>query len=378
LTNQIGVLQMTKEPIDYKHNVEAILFSTGRKMTIEEIAKLCRIFKEDALKALRELQSDYNARSSSLMVVDEGDLWKLTIRERHLPVVKKIIAETELPKSIIETLAVIAWKAPVLQSDIIKIRTNKAYEHLKELESAGYITRQKNGRTNLVKLSQKFFQYFDLPPEKLQQMFKNITEIEQAIIEKEKQLELAKLEHSAKEAELKKQQELAKKLAETQVIEDEIDLITDKGEKTKLELYGDKSNQLPQAEAKMKIGTLEVFEQDNESGSEMPEHKVWLNRQFTTNEETQLENKEDIQNKEKPQNSNFLQISDEMVDKRVSELLHPETEVKNNAEEDEGTKKNPKNAIEEKKESNEAKDLLEASAERSNNSENNKNRLEGE
>ncbi len=369
---------MTKEPIDYKHNVEAILFSTGRKMTIEEIAKLCRIFKEDALKALRELQSDYNARSSSLMVVDEGDLWKLTIRERHLPVVKKIIAETELPKSIIETLAVIAWKAPVLQSDIIKIRTNKAYEHLKELESAGYITRQKNGRTNLVKLSQKFFQYFDLPPEKLQQMFKNITEIEQAIIEKEKQLELAKLEHSAKEAELKKQQELAKKLAETQVIEDEIDLITDKGEKTKLELYGDKSNQLPQAEAKMKIGTLEVFEQDNESGSEMPEHKVWLNRQFTTNEETQLENKEDIQNKEKPQNSNFLQISDEMVDKRVSELLHPETEVKNNAEEDEGTKKNPKNAIEEKKESNEAKDLLEASAERSNNSENNKNRLEGE
>ncbi len=62
----------------------------------------------------------------------------------------------------IETLAVIAWKAPVLQSEVVRIRTNKAYDHLSELESSGFISRAKHGRTKLVKLTDRFFSYFDV------------------------------------------------------------------------------------------------------------------------------------------------------------------------------------------------------------------------
>ena len=61
-----------------------------------------------------------------------------------------------------ETLAVIAWKVPVLQSDIISIRTNKAYDHLVELEKSGFISRSKSGRTKLIKLTDRFFNYFDV------------------------------------------------------------------------------------------------------------------------------------------------------------------------------------------------------------------------
>ena len=94
--------------------------------------------------------------------MDEGDGWKLTVREQYTPVVRKIIAETELTRTMMETLAVIAWKAPVLQSDIIKLRTNKDYEHLSELETSGFISREKKGRTKLLKLTERFFNYFDL------------------------------------------------------------------------------------------------------------------------------------------------------------------------------------------------------------------------
>ena len=76
-----------------------------------------------------------------------------------------------------ETLAVIAWKYPVLQSEVTKIRTNKAYEHLRELEEMGYITREKKGRTRQIKLTQKFFDYFDIvEKEKLKEKFKGIAD----------------------------------------------------------------------------------------------------------------------------------------------------------------------------------------------------------
>ena len=147
---------------DFKNKVEAILFSSGKKMTVEEISRLCRAPTANVVQQLQELKNDYDSKNSSLLLLDEGDGWKLTVREQYASVVRKIVAETELSRTIMETLAVIAWKAPVLQSDIINVRTNKAYDHLAELESTGYISREKHGRTKLIKLTERFFSYFDL------------------------------------------------------------------------------------------------------------------------------------------------------------------------------------------------------------------------
>ena len=121
-----------------KNKLESLLFSSGRKMSIEELSKLSRSNPDDIKKALVELKSDYDDRQSSTMLVNEGDSWKLTIREQFLSLVQKIVTETELSKTVMETLAVIAFKYPIKQSNLIKIRTNKAYEHLKELEELGY------------------------------------------------------------------------------------------------------------------------------------------------------------------------------------------------------------------------------------------------
>ena len=147
---------------DLKNRIEALLFSSGKKMSLAEISRLCRIKQEDAAPLLSELKNDYDAKNSSLLLIDEGDGWKLTVREQYSRVVRRIVAETELTKSVMETLAVIAWKVPVLQSDIISIRTNKAYDHLSELENSGFISRSRSGRTKLIKLTERFFNYFDV------------------------------------------------------------------------------------------------------------------------------------------------------------------------------------------------------------------------
>jgi len=175
---------------ELKNRLESILFSSGKPMHTDELS---RITKERDMariqNALLELKKDLEEKKSSIMLVQDGAEWKLTIREQYIPFVRKVVTTTELPRTILETLAIVAYKSPAMQSQIIKIRTNKAYRHLDFLEEKGYITREKKGRSKLIRLTQKFYEYFDLPPEKLKEKFAGFQALEKVIEQKEAQLE---------------------------------------------------------------------------------------------------------------------------------------------------------------------------------------------
>lgn len=175
---------------DLKNKLEAILFSVGKKITLEELSKLCKINNLKIVEEkLKELQQDYEQKESSMMLISEKEVWKLTVRERYMPLVRNLAIDTELNKSVTETLAILAFKYPILQSELIKIRSNKAYEHIKQLQEMQFLEKVKKGRTYELKLTQKFFNYFDLPEDKVKETFKNFEEVEQAIEEKEKDIE---------------------------------------------------------------------------------------------------------------------------------------------------------------------------------------------
>jgi len=174
---------------DLKNQLEAILFSVGKKISIEELSRLCKVTNQKIIVSkLQELMHDYEQKESSLMLVSEKDNWKLTIRERHLSLVKNLAIDTELNRPVTETLAMIAFKYPVMQSEIIKIRSNKAYDHIKELEEMQFLEKVRKGRTYQIKLTKKFFEYFDLPEEKVKDQFKNFEEAEKVIEEKETEI----------------------------------------------------------------------------------------------------------------------------------------------------------------------------------------------
>lgn len=236
---------------ELKKKIESLLFASGKKLEITEIAKLCRLSHNLELveEVLNDLKKKYDSETSSLMLVNEGTAWKLTVREKYVSMVQKIVTQAELSKTIMETLAVIAYKAPVLQSDIIRIRTNKAYDHLRELENSGYITREKKGRTKLIKLTQKFFEYFDVPPEKLKEKFRTVEELEKAVEVKEEEAkniksdikekkdEKKRTELQFKEMTEKEAEELDKVIKEKEEMVPEIDLFDEEGGKKKLDVY---------------------------------------------------------------------------------------------------------------------------------------------
>ena len=82
---------------------------------------------------------------------------------------------SELRTSELRTLATIAIKKKILQSDLIVLRGSGAYDHIKELLNKNFIIKrkQKDGRSYWLTLSEKFFQTFAVSNEYLSQIGSN-------------------------------------------------------------------------------------------------------------------------------------------------------------------------------------------------------------
>jgi len=155
---------MTKEGVGVsKKKVEAILFAVGKEISTERVASLCELDAKKTEKLIKELQSDYASQDNSLQITQKENSWKLTVEDQFIPLVSSIVSSTELERPLMDTLAVIAWRYPVVQSEVIKLRSAAAYEHMKALMEQGFIAKEKFGRTFKIKLTPKFFAYFDLP-----------------------------------------------------------------------------------------------------------------------------------------------------------------------------------------------------------------------
>jgi segregation and condensation protein B len=61
-----------------------------------------------------------------------------------------------------------------MQSEIVKLRGNGAYDHIAKLKEMEFITSEKSGRTRLLKTTPKFYDYFDVVGEELKQKLENI------------------------------------------------------------------------------------------------------------------------------------------------------------------------------------------------------------
>lgn len=224
------------ENTEIRKQVEAIIFSCGRKIEAEEIARLVKADEAQVRKALKELQKDYDSRNSPIMIIDEGTAWKMTVRESYLKVVRKITPYMEFSKTIMETLAVVAWKQPILQSDVIRIRTNKAYDHISELEKMGFLAKEKHGRSFLLKLSQKFYDYFDLRDDvDVRKLFKRIKDDEPELQKRVGEFEDETQEEAA-EIKPDENKERREELQEAEIEgEEEIKKVPEEGNEPKIE-----------------------------------------------------------------------------------------------------------------------------------------------
>ena len=162
---------------DTKNKVEAILFTVGRFVGLDEISRISGIASFGYLKdTIAALKKEYESRNCGLEIVEQDNKWKLSLRKNYLYLTEGLLSDSELDKPTQETLAIIAYKNPIFQSEVINIRGNKAYDHIKILKELDFITSDKSGRTRLLKITPKFFDYFDVVEDQLKAKLNSVEE----------------------------------------------------------------------------------------------------------------------------------------------------------------------------------------------------------
>ena len=141
--------------------LEAILYLKGRPMSLSELANLSGLDPEDVEVALITLMADYAHRDTALEIFQDGQTYSLQLRQGLSDLVQ-VLLPVDLSTAALRTLATIALKKRILQSDLVELRGSGAYDHIKELLAQNFIERkrQSDGRSYWLTLSEKFHRTF--------------------------------------------------------------------------------------------------------------------------------------------------------------------------------------------------------------------------
>jgi segregation and condensation protein B len=149
------------------NEIEAILYLKGQALSLENLAEFLGCNTDTVADGIIELMGDYAHRDSALEVVESsGGHYALQLKESFKSLRDKIIP-SEIGTGALRTLAAIALKGPIVQSELVEMRGGSAYQHIQELVELGLVRkkRQAGNRSSLVQVTDKFRQTYELSEE---------------------------------------------------------------------------------------------------------------------------------------------------------------------------------------------------------------------
>ena len=157
--------------IDLITKIEAVLYLKGRPISKNDLAEITNSDINSIINAINELKIKYSNSKSALALNEIINNYCLELKSTLNDFVEDLLP-SELKTSELRTLATIAIKKKILQSDLIMLRGSGAYDHIKELLNKKFIVKrkQKDGRSYWLSLSEKFFQTFAVSNEYLSQI----------------------------------------------------------------------------------------------------------------------------------------------------------------------------------------------------------------
>jgi len=146
---------------DKKALIEAALFVSEDPLTLNKLSKISGITSRKTLKETLEnirKELDASSRGIELALTPEG--YQLQVKDQFLEKVADLTTYSDISRGALRTLSIVALKQPILQSEIIKVQGNKAYNYIKSLEKKKLIRTEKAGRTRRIHTTKEFERYF--------------------------------------------------------------------------------------------------------------------------------------------------------------------------------------------------------------------------
>lgn len=158
-----------------KSILEALLFISGEPLTVEILKNILEINSDEVKRIINELINEYQLKNPGLLITEVAGGVQMVTNPACAPWVKKLLATalpTRLSQQSLETMAIVAYKQPIIKAEIEALRGVNSDGVLKTLLERRLIKilgrKEVPGRPLIYGTTKEFLQYFGL---------KNLTEL---------------------------------------------------------------------------------------------------------------------------------------------------------------------------------------------------------
>lgn len=166
----IGAFQtaMDEEESDKLAKLEAVLYASGRPVSLATLCAHLRLRSENEASALLGRLSEILEKNGSAIEIKElpEDRVVLQLRSDFTRLAQRFSSKPLLTAGPLRTLSYVAYNQPIEQKKVAEARGGLAYRHLKMLEEMGLISRQRKGRSVIIQTTQDFADYLGLSKER--------------------------------------------------------------------------------------------------------------------------------------------------------------------------------------------------------------------
>jgi len=149
--------------------IEALLFTSDKPLSARDI-HACLVDETSAgiRQALKELQAEYDDMGRSFVLKEVAQSYQFRTKSEYAPFILQMLktSPSRLSRAALETLAIIAYKQPILRQEIERLRGVDVGGILKTLMEKGLIKimGRKNlpGRPLIYGTTRKFLEVFEL------------------------------------------------------------------------------------------------------------------------------------------------------------------------------------------------------------------------
>ena len=154
---------------DLKHIIESLLFVSEEPLAIDHMKRILGFEDKNEIRtALQELSDEYEARKGGFFLREVAGGYQMRSRPEYNKWIKRLLNPhpVRLSRAALETLAVIAYKQPIMRSDI---------EHIRGVDCGGIIRmllkrklvrvlgrKEIPGRPLIYATTKQFLEVFDL------------------------------------------------------------------------------------------------------------------------------------------------------------------------------------------------------------------------
>ena len=157
------------EDREKKNLLEAIIFLSGESVTLSTLKEVTEISEPEVKKFMDELVSDYRGRKGGIFIAEIANGYQIITNPEYALWLRKFKTSsvaTKLSLPALETLAIIAYKQPIIKAEIEQLRGVNSDGVIKTLLDRRLIKimgrKEAPGRPLLYGTTKEFLQYFGL------------------------------------------------------------------------------------------------------------------------------------------------------------------------------------------------------------------------